>query len=174
MSGIDWSKAPEWATMYGMAGPQWLRMWLNDKQYAYADDVGIPIKFGDNDAFARDRDQFTLIADRPSPDWNGDGLPPVGVVCEAFYMGQPQGVVSVRYSGQCMILWSSDRKSEQCGLSDHYLFKPIRTPEQIAADERETAIDAIVEASKTGLLFTEKRIERSHAIALYNSGLRLP
>lgn len=51
-------------------------------------------------------------------------------------------------------------------------FRPIRTPEQIAAEEREKAIDQIVKDSMTGLMFTAKHISRDHAIALYNAGYR--
>jgi len=135
MTDIDWSKAPEGATHWMQESSEWLKgFWkcVGAANYFYEKGEWV---FSGGKPFGHPK----LIA-RPSPAWSGEGLPPAGVVCEAFYMGQPQGVVSVRYSGQCMILWSEDRKSEQCGQADDYLFKPIRTSEQIAADEREAAV----------------------------------
>jgi hypothetical protein len=115
MNGIDWSKARATDTHYDPEN----RLFVN---------------------FDAMRDWNRKLIPRPSPAWNGEGLPPIGTVCQAFYMGHPQGVVTVRYSGQCMILWSEDRNSEQCGQADDYWFKPIRTPEQIAKDDREHKI----------------------------------
>lgn len=40
-----------------------------------------------------------------------------------------------------MVLWNVKLKHEQCSASENYTFKPIRTPEQIAAEEREKAIE---------------------------------
>lgn len=75
--------------------------------------------------------------------WNGDGLPPVGTVCEAFRPAR-ETWLSVKII---------DRQigSECCACRDDqdYLwwstkFRPIRTPEQIAADEREATIKEMV------------------------------
>lgn len=141
---IDWSKAPEWAVRVVRIGMAQNIAWACDSKYQYLSGDG-PFLFFDDPADGFMLCQATLVDARPTtPSWSGEGLPPVGVECEALYMGQPQGVVTVRYSGQCMILWSEDRSSEQCGQAEHYLFRPIRTPEQIAADEREKAIDQMV------------------------------
>lgn len=130
---IDWSKAPEGATHYSGANEMFYvflgslngRYWSESRKdwlvAGYIEEYNCMIP---------------RQATATTPSWLGEGVPPVGVVCEALYMGQPQGVVTVRYSGQCMILWSEDRMSEQCGQADHYFFKPIRTQEQIAADAR--------------------------------------
>ncbi|MDH2244855.1 hypothetical protein N5J76_03145 [Pseudomonas sp. GD03855] len=42
-----------------------------------------------------------------------------------------------------MVLWNVKLKHEQCSASENYTFKPIRTPEQIAAEEREKEVDAL-------------------------------
>lgn len=34
---IDWSKAPQWATMVGVLGAGKHKVWANDEQYAYRD-----------------------------------------------------------------------------------------------------------------------------------------
>lgn len=138
MSNVDWSKAPE-------GFPIWVED-LNRNQTF--DQSGWHADRGDR--YEDQRRRYWLKSDyhafrvheRPAAmQWNGEGLPPIGAVVEAFYMGIPQGVVTVRYAGQCMILWSDERNSEQCGAAEHYLFRPIRTPEQIAAEARERAVD---------------------------------
>lgn len=78
------------------------------------------------------------------PVWSGDGLPPVGTTCEAWHNGSAQGVVEARYAGDFMVLWNVERKHEQCSAAKDYWFRPIRTPEQIATEERETAVAAMV------------------------------
>lgn len=70
-------------------------------------------------------------------------LPPVGTVCEAWHQGANQGIVEVRYSGECMVLWNVSGKHEQCSASENYTFRPIKVPEQIAAEERENVIEDI-------------------------------
>ena len=137
MSEIDWDKAPEGATHYVIG---WGFFKLDLAGWFICDDGEkvwrkTPYQSPDNFSW------WGNAVKRPSPAWSGEGLPPVGVECLAFYMGQPQGVVKIRYSGEWMILWSQDRRAEQCGAAEHYLFRPIRTPEQIAADEREAAIN---------------------------------
>lgn len=57
-------------------------------------------------------------------------------------------------------------------LKKHTKIRPTVSPEQIAEQERENVVDRIVEASQVGLLFSERKITRDHAIALYNRGLR--
>lgn len=82
-----------------------------------------------------------------NPEWNGEGLPPVGTVCEYLEDGngdwEEVTIVEIdhRLDYQFAVFhgdkgYSGDRRTE--------LFRPIRTPEQITAEERETAdIDAI-------------------------------
>lgn len=130
--------APVDATHYACANHTCRPLWVKDGYYSCADE-----------AFARWREDRApymhgeLIC-RPS-EWTGEGLPPVGTVCEAWHMGAEQGVVEVRYSGECMVLWSVSRKHEQCSASENYTFKVLRTPDQIAAEEREMAVQQMAE-----------------------------
>lgn len=69
--------------------------------------------------------------------WNGEGLPPAGTICHCLYKGIDQGEVRVEYIGKnACVLLNLFHGDEQCGMTEHYLFTPIRTLEQIAADER--------------------------------------
>ncbi|MCG6540216.1 hypothetical protein MCB86_09025 [Pseudomonas sp. KSR10] len=145
MNNIDWNEAPEWATGHGLmnGGFGIEQVWFNAEQYQYQHmrcrgGYG-PYPFGDGNAAIG---EIHFQQHRPAP-WSGEGLPPVGTVCEAWHNGSAQGVVEVRYAGDCMVLWNVKLKHEQCSVAENYSFRPIRTPEQIAAEEREKAVDAI-------------------------------
>lgn len=158
---IDWSKAPEGWDVF-IAG---------QFHAGFYQDLG--------DRYEREGGYYRLKADeahytvfrRP---WSGECLPPVGTVCNAHFMGCDQGVVEVRYSGQCVILWSDDRQSEQCGAAESYHFAPIRTPEQIAADEREAQIVAIHDAIVTSVKVTLGQCDSWRKVAemVYNAGFK--
>ncbi|WP_155737931.1 hypothetical protein [Stutzerimonas stutzeri] len=98
--------------------------------------------------------------------WTGEGLPPVGTVCEAWHNGSAQGVVEVRYAGDCMVLWNVKLKHEQCSVAENYSFRPIRAPEQIAAEERESHINGMLCHDALG------GTRRGLAEALYDAGYR--
>ena len=172
MSNVDWSKAPEGATHWEPESDEWYSPWmmLNDEGWHWwpSSSVGwMKCRTTMNEIRVR-----AMIPRHPA--WNGEGLPPAGTVCEAFYMGSPQGVVTVRYSGECMILWSDDRQSEQCGCAEHYIFRPIRTPEQIAAEERENEIKKMRKIATAAWRFAQDGDDWLDVIceALYDAGYR--
>lgn len=76
--------------------------------------------------------------------WNGEGLPPAGTVCEFSRKGCGNwGRVEILYVGKQRIFFrdrDGDELSRSHGESE---FRPIRTAEQIAADEREAGIAGI-------------------------------
>jgi hypothetical protein len=172
MSDIDWSKAPEGATHYHK---------LNGFFYCLIADVLMVFREGGwHVSQLMTAAQQTLIR-RPSPAWNGDGLPPVGVVCE--YSTRKSLAVGAEWSewGACEILvitkhyrivriigkaYTSDH---ECSFEDSRIkFRPIRTPEQIAANEREAAIDEM-----TVLLDSDRgRAMRLIAEHLHDAGYR--
>lgn len=98
-----------------------------------------------------------------SKEWDGSGLPPVGTVCE--------------------YLWG-DGEWRKCEIVAHYfanavavdafycnavllqplMFRPIRTPEQIAAEERLHAIDEMYSVIRESQIKT--------VAALYDAGYR--
>lgn len=146
---IDWSKAPEGATHYfpstgvwymagnGCAPLVWAGMWRK--------------------AFQFSQREHKCIERPTTPSWSGEGLPPVGVVCGKCY-NSPSEYYSVKvlahdsHYGEVVIYrWvdgplegeldqSTMHLNMASGSNAHWSFRPIRTPEQIAADEREAAI----------------------------------
>lgn len=90
-----------------------------------------------------------------APEWDGSGLPPVGEVCEAnFVVGEVCEAnfvgswvpFELRYYGEQYVIFKTQFEVQRtrhdfdtCGVK----FRHVRTPEQIAAEEREKGISAI-------------------------------
>lgn len=89
-------------------------------------------------------------AQRVYATWNGDGLPPVGAVCGLRSRGGGWGEAEIRYHGRglCVWLWvRHDGNTDQIEYAespDRLEFRPIRTAEQIAAEERERVANEMV------------------------------
>lgn len=76
-------------------------------------------------------------AENSAPAWVGIGLPPVGTVCEVLN-GMPNSEwerCTILYSGKHRVMYDSESCSERVGFIEDLIFRPIRTPEQIAAEE---------------------------------------
>lgn len=74
-----------------------------------------------------------------TPAWNGEGLPPVGTVCEIHHNTWAEGLWEVRnvlWVGKTNIVTETRDGKELNGLLEKLSFRPIRTAEQIAAEER--------------------------------------
>ncbi|OZY60438.1 hypothetical protein CJF39_06035 [Pseudomonas lundensis] len=132
---IDLSKKPEGATHINPHSGLWIKCFGgNSGSYQFFKDGEWEMGFGCMS------NSYLEIA-QPEP-WTGEGLPPVGMVCEAmlpsmnhqwaeavvvWHHPEHEGsAVGVRSGGR-LTGWSS-------------AFRPIRTPEQIAAEEREKAV----------------------------------
>lgn len=150
MNEIDWSKAPEGATHCTPAAlhdinfrPVFWRVvdgvvreaWPMSNDYSKVKDH---FRYGEGGCSSFD---ISHAVKRPAPAWTGEGLPPVGTVCEACVSGTDGWF-------KCSVLIHHPFEDGVAGVHDvagHALlwtdtFRPIRTPEQIAAEEREKAI----------------------------------
>lgn len=133
MSNVDWSKAPEGATHYkGGAHPNWRmqkdgvwQAWVSGKKEWIA--IADPMP-----------ELYRPIDDGPAAEWAGEGLPPVGAAVEWFsaVYGWLGGRV-VGHDGAVAVISHND-----CYTGCHlHEVRPIRTPEQLAAEARERAIN---------------------------------
>ena len=83
------------------------------------------------------------------PEWNGEGLPPVGTVCAVLNsdLGNPQWErCTILYSGKHRVVYDSESCEERVAFIEDLKFRqarPIRTPEQIAAEEIQKIRDEI-------------------------------
>lgn len=94
-------------------------------------------------------DQFELV-DAEFEEWNGEGLPPVGLEIECTYDSWGYWLKGkVLCYGQKMIFMEQesskgDGKFEGSMNPDGIKFRPIRTLEQIAEEERDKAIAEMI------------------------------
>lgn len=77
---------------------------------------------------------------RPArPTWNGEGRPPVGTVCEyqtTSWPAEQWEVREIRYISDYHVVTAEEDGVERSVCAEIARFRPIRTPEQIAAEER--------------------------------------
>nr|WP_314614159.1 hypothetical protein [uncultured Pseudomonas sp.] len=92
--------------------------------------------------------------------WNGEGLPPVGVDCEYFDGGEWMRCEVVAHRNNAAVVLSDCY--EPAFVSQQEL-RPIRTPDQVAAEERTKAIDELVKVTC---------INRGEAAKIYDAGYR--
>lgn len=100
-------------------------------------------------------DYVEAQSDRYTKAWDGVGLPPVGTDCEFMHPGVDHWVRVKVYAypdATHMLgvtddeLWSGEsNKACRIRIDEHLEFRPIRTPEQIAAEERRKGIAGIAE-----------------------------
>ncbi|HBO0862817.1 hypothetical protein KKY53_14725 [Pseudomonas aeruginosa] len=171
---IDWSKAPEGANKAGFTG--------HDN---YLQFYRIPGMFGDYDFWSEKRgwcgNDFPTCAnhlfERPAKvEWDGQGLPPVGTVCEYRHMIWPEyRPCEIRYISEESLV-AYDDAQEQFYRTCDMLFRPVRSPEQIAAAERWAAIQQMLAFADVkygaGELMSPKEYVETAVAALYDAGYR--
>ncbi len=151
---IDWSKAPEGATHYLPSCKEYFASWIKrNGQYLMAIiDDGEDTKWGAAGEYSAKRD---LLIARPQPTpWSGEGLPPVGLRveaaiphatgpnCERSFIWIEGSVIAYHeIKGKTYAWFAEDDGFYPPNVLE---FRPIRTPEQIAADEREAAILVLI------------------------------
>lgn len=155
MSKIDWNKAPADAQGFMPYDGMWISGWWKDdggSRYFWSmeeGDLG-----GWKKSYANPFEQPGFIK-RPSPAWSGEGNPPVGTVCEMTHGNwghRGWEAVTVKYCSAEYAI-TTDGRCEQYWHMRNIHFRPIRTPEQIAADEREAAIKEMSETINTPFSF---------------------
>lgn len=174
---IDWSKAPQRAThctpkyadcytvFWRVENGEALEAWtVNDDYgvmqcYSYRPGEGCP-SFVMSQAIAR-----------PAP-WTGEGLPPVGMVCELrAHKLCEWGRAVIRFASRNVVVWEWEDEPENGGLCTRYIneveIRPTSTPEQIAAEERAKVIADMAKEIGPGFHSPERAAE-----CLYDAGYR--
>lgn len=107
--------------------------------------------------------------------WDGKGLPPVGVECDIKRIPHGHwGAAIVRFSSENVIVWDwidDPAINGKCTSYAHEVeLRPVRTPEQIAAEEREKAIE---EMATTAHIPGQPFMTKREVVArLYDAGYR--
>lgn len=167
MIEIDWSKAPEWVIAHALYAfiDEIHEAWIGVEQYQRLDHPK-PFPYGDSGVLGAQhnprRSWFKYVTPRPAP-WDGEGLPPVGTVCEFAgfnpeetmptdpRVGDKVTVIAHFMSGSfelAAFTFYAPPEFEylQVAQGAYGCFRSIRTPEQIEAEERAKAIDAMIAA----------------------------
>ena len=128
--------------------------------WAYASNgriAGLHMHFHCNEHGCVTREQYEDAIAAQQPVWNGEGLPPIGLLVELMDDSQSQtwGDATIKFYGDSFAVW--DDHGEECSNSlCHVKVRPIRTEEE---RKREASIAAMREFF-------------GHASGLYNlSGL---
>lgn len=168
MSQIDWSKAPEWAThaLVKLHNPN-----LGSAHWSCLIDGEHRVS---PDGLWFHPDGYRVAEERPRKiavkEWNGEGLPPVGAYVEHKSSAKWNKVLVVaHFNGQAVIAWEGDH-GDSIDLREASELRQIRTPEQIAAEEREKAIEQMID--DTNILTGIMSDCRNMAGQLYDAGYR--
>ncbi|HFX1372241.1 TPA: hypothetical protein ACRL92_005762 [Pseudomonas aeruginosa] len=157
---IDWNTAPEGATHWKKEGDYWF-YWIEGTNKWFR---------GPSCNVSAERE--AKFEARPQEAWDGQGLPPVGIECEYKFVRENWQKVKIfahkpNPNGSISVLFE---RADRWGAVAHPdYFRPIRTPEQIAAEqiaakEREKAIEE--------MCFAEETLTVKQAKALYEAGYR--
>lgn len=185
MKEIDWSKASEDATHYqpayevfdnpvfwrivnGVAREVWTVSSLDE-------DINYHFTYGPegNDCYIPER-----CIERPKQVWNGEGNPPAGTICEIKFSQWWEGweEAEVLCIGKKMVFVrqvTRDGQTFEGSINlDGIEFRPIKTQEQVAAEEREKAIHEMWMQVTTDCGDTIG-IQKRACADLYDAGYRL-
>lgn len=164
MSKVDWSLAPDDATHFSPMTNEYIDHWVKrDGRDSYFCVTGF-----EKDGWKREGcmgDDRPLIERPKQPQaWSGpeDGLPPVGFMCEAeLYKGGGWIEGFVAYYGKAHFIFESTQLTvgvEISGKIRTSAFRTIRTPEQQAADKRESAIRELMDIAQVDCRVTAARL----------------
>ncbi|MDU0699518.1 hypothetical protein Q8W87_05415 [Pseudomonas aeruginosa] len=155
---IDWNTAPEGATHWEPKSYYFTEGWMRKvgNEWSFWSEVSESWVRGTLTCNVSAEREATFEA-KPQDPWNGQGLPPVGTNCE--YRSNDGWL-------RCEVV--AHRNNAAVVLNPHYEadfvppqdLRPIRTPEQIAADSREKAIDAMLALDpphESGFAMTSRR-----------------
>ncbi|MFK1502773.1 hypothetical protein ACIU0J_30320 [Pseudomonas aeruginosa] len=182
---IDWSTAPKDATHWEPDSYHVFGSWMKkegDSWFWWEGDVG---RWSPS-LFISEQRMGTFEA-RPQESWNGQGLPPVGTVCEVLWNESrleylKAKVFGVNEHGQPIFRFEEGPKKFEYQAdplrtaSGTQVFRPVRTLEQVAAAERWAAIQQMLAFADVkygaGELMSPKEYVETAVSALYDAGYR--
>lgn len=115
------------------------------------------------------REQWQAAVDAlKTPTWTGGGPPPVGAVCEVSVCDTAWRKVTIVAFGKEYALVKEDKVPEEPFRLELLQFRPIRSAEQIAAEEKSKAVSEIIK-----IIGWTHSIEADYAASrLYEAGYR--
>ncbi|HCA7769791.1 TPA: hypothetical protein MX426_004517 [Pseudomonas aeruginosa] len=162
---IDWYTAPEGATHWEPRGSLYREGWMKKvgNKWSYWAE-GRKAWISETSACSVSAEREATFEARPKEAWDGQGLPPVGITCESWRSGVRRIVKILGHGDEYIFVREDDGREILLSIGDGREFRPLRTPEQIAAEEREKAIEE--------MCFAEETLTVKQAKALYDAGYR--
>lgn len=180
MMEIDWSKAPEGTTHFHPMANGYVEHWIRREGAACSFCV---VGFENEGWKAQDSvivEEYVSKYWAPRPEaqqpeeeaWTGPGLPPIDRACEAYYsFDSAPGwkPFTLKYLSDDHVIFEGLGETvvsrEQFDRCVAHQFRPLRTTEQIAAEERRSAIEEMQ-------IIREGCSTKSWSEALYDAGYR--
>lgn len=159
MSKVDWSKAPKWCNGYGLIGIAQYPVWFDDYYYEYLSS-GKKHAFDDGCTFKKSDFSYTEERPKQPQAWSGpeDGLPPVGLKCmhgeEVVEILAHRAFKGHEHDPLLVVFATADDVS----FSSPCCFRPIAREDQIAADQRESAIRELMDIAQVDCRVTAARL----------------
>ncbi|MER1003272.1 hypothetical protein AAA597_29030 [Pseudomonas aeruginosa] len=167
---IDWNTAPKGATHWEPTVPDFHEGWMKKEGndwFFWGEESEEWKYWGDVSA-----EREATFEARPQDPWDGQGLPPVGTGCEVkndisdSWDAVDEILAHTVIKGTAVAVF---KRGDHIAYSPKSAFRPIRTPEQIAAEEREKAINQMI--SDAG--YVDPKIGTFVAMGnLYDAGYR--
>lgn len=163
---IDWSKAPEGAEWYCDGG--WYRRTSSNWQ-VYTHDGWVVTPYLSPENFS----WWWQAVPKPTVIWDGNSTPPVGTVCEVLRFGEwveCEIVAHLPVDNRVDVVFTFTHRNGMQdwsyeGSHDLRYIRPIKSLEQIAAEEREKMIEEISD---------DLGIGQYTAAKMYDKGYRKP
>ncbi|MFW0750144.1 hypothetical protein [Pseudomonas aeruginosa] len=142
---IDWNTAPEGATHWEPTGPELHEGWMKKEgDYWFYWVEGINKWCHGKISCNVSAERAATFEARPQESWDGQGLPPVGAKCLTDRNDFLREVTILCHGKTRTFVFDHVSQEEICLVLKDRVFLPIRTPEQIAAEEREKAINQMI------------------------------
>ena len=165
MSKVDWSLAKSWADRVVVGPLTGKKYWANEERR---------IQFGGEFDCKDDnhiREGWTTTEFKPKP-WSGpeDGLPPINERVEVLWSSitgkYVEGIILAHDEDRAVFRFvTGERKGEYQADKLHFSsgklwpnFRPIKTPEQLAAEKREAAIREVMDIAQVDCRVTAARL----------------
>ncbi|HFT1366744.1 TPA: hypothetical protein ACHT38_003151 [Pseudomonas aeruginosa] len=140
---IDWSKAPDGATHWEPNGKLFCEGWMKKEGNKWSYWIeGRKVWVSQTPACSVSAEREATFEARPQDAWDGKGLPPVGISVE--WLSSANGWLGGRVVGHDGSVAVVSHNDGYTGCHPHEV-RPMPTPEQIAAEEREKAISEMLD-----------------------------
>ena len=140
----DWATAPKDAQFYSCSA---FRKHENGEEFYYADGCWNTEAF-DSINFYQGFPDFEMRPESSAPAWDGQGLPPVGTVCEMQYNESQWGEVTITAYGKQYFLFEDDKGQELVEHIDRINLRPIKSDREKWIDAADRLMESVSEEHK--------------------------